>query len=75
MAEAVHNPAMEAAERATKQMLECLESDANFVLEAGAGAGKTYSLIEALRYIVRRNGREFIRLNDAGEASKGLLHD
>ena len=61
MAEAEQNPALEAAKRATGQMLECLESGASFVLEAGAGAGKTYSLVEALRYLVKRDGRELAR--------------
>jgi len=55
------NPAAEAAHRATAAMLACLESGKSFVLEAGAGAGKTYSLVEALRYLVARHGRELSR--------------
>lgn len=55
------NPAVEAAERAKEKMLDCLKSGASFVLEAGAGAGKTYSLVEALRFLVDRDGRQLAR--------------
>lgn len=38
------NPAGEASERALKGVFASLEHGESFVLEAGAGAGKTYSL-------------------------------
>lgn len=43
------SPALLAAQAADHQVAECLKNDASFLLEAGAGAGKTYSLVETLR--------------------------
>ena len=36
-------------------MYACLSEGRSFRLEAGAGAGKTYSLIKALRFLIERN--------------------
>src|ERR1700722_2870198 len=49
------NPAEEASARALNAVFECLRTRTSFVLEAGAGAGKTYSLVEALRFLIRRD--------------------
>lgn len=32
-------------------MFDCIENNKNFLLEAGAGAGKTHSLVETIKYI------------------------
>ncbi|MGW7048974.1 UvrD-helicase domain-containing protein [Streptomyces avermitilis] len=40
-----------------RDILAALEDRANFKLEAGAGAGKTYSLIETLRHILDNRSR------------------
>jgi DNA helicase-2/ATP-dependent DNA helicase PcrA len=61
MPEAVTNPAELAAQEAWSQLQACLDHRNSFIFEAGAGAGKTYSLIEALRYLIKRDGAELIR--------------
>jgi DNA helicase-2/ATP-dependent DNA helicase PcrA len=33
----------------------------SFILDAGAGSGKTYSLVEALRYLCKEKGTQLIR--------------
>ncbi len=55
------NPAEQAAQIAWEQIRECLDQGKCFLLEAGAGAGKTYSLIQALRYLVEKDGAQLIR--------------
>lgn len=55
------NPAEEASKVALEKMFSSIEDKRNFLLEAGAGAGKTYSLIKALQYLIEKNGVEFLR--------------
>ncbi len=55
------NPAEIAAEKALSEMFECIGAHQNFRLEAGAGAGKTYSLEKALRFIIRKDGHTLQR--------------
>lgn len=55
------NPAELAAKEALDRVFNCISQKANFVLEAGAGAGKTYSLIHALNYLIKTRGTELIR--------------
>ena len=43
------NPAIVAAQEAEAGVARCLSENSSFLLEAGAGAGKTYSLVEALK--------------------------
>ena len=50
------NPAEIAAQRALDEMYECIQARQNFRMEAGAGAGKTYSLDKALRRIIDEQG-------------------
>ncbi len=57
------NPAEEAAQRALEQVFECIREGKNFSLEAGAGAGKTYSLVEALRFVIDERGVDLLRKN------------
>ena len=52
------NPAVEAAKEAQKRVDACLDEGRNFRLEAGAGAGKTYSLVEALKKLINERGRD-----------------
>lgn len=61
MSEAVTNPAKQAAQEAWTQLQVCLDQGSSFIFEAGAGAGKTYSLIEALRFLIKRDGVDLIR--------------
>ncbi len=46
------SPALLAARAADEQVAQCLRDGASFLLEAGAGAGKTYSLVETLRTLI-----------------------
>lgn len=55
------NPAEAAAATAWDTLKGCLDNGASFVFEAGAGAGKTYSLIAALHYILNNRRRELLR--------------
>ncbi len=47
--------AEKASERALKAVYECLDSGKSFLLEAGAGAGKTYTLVKALQYLLAKD--------------------
>ncbi len=53
------NPAEEASERALGAVFASLEHGESFVLEAGAGAGKTYSLVKALLFLIKRDQIKF----------------
>lgn len=55
------NPAEAAAAAAWEALKGCIDDGSSFVFEAGAGAGKTYSLIAALRYILKGRTRELQR--------------
>ena len=55
------NPAEEASKRALAAVYTSLGNGESFVLEAGAGAGKTYSLVKALLFLVKRNETKFRR--------------
>lgn len=57
----ISNPAEEAAQRALQGVFECIRENKNFRLEAGAGAGKTYSLVKALKFIIIEQGVELQR--------------
>ncbi|MFS0735595.1 UvrD-helicase domain-containing protein [Sphingomonas sp. 1P06PA] len=50
------SPAVVAAQQAQARLDECLGNSQNFRLEAGAGAGKTYSLVTALKKIIAETG-------------------
>lgn len=57
------NPAEIASRAAWIKLRSCLDDGSSFLFEAGAGAGKTYSLLAALRHILKDRGREFQRSN------------
>ncbi|ALP53988.1 DNA helicase II [Candidatus Tenderia electrophaga] len=61
MAEVVghFNPAKEAGERALTNVYGCLERKESFLVEAGAGAGKTYALVKALHFLIDRYQHTF----------------
>lgn len=54
------NPAEQASEKALEKIRQCLAEGKSFLLEAGAGAGKTYSLIETLKYLIKEKGTELV---------------
>lgn len=48
--------------KAFEQIVKHIENKKSFVLEAGAGSGKTYTLIQTLNYLILNKGKE-IRFN------------
>jgi DNA helicase-2/ATP-dependent DNA helicase PcrA len=58
------NPALQAAQEAEARVLQCLKDSKNFLLEAGAGAGKTTSLIESIKYLIGSKQAEWLRRNN-----------
>uniref|UniRef100_UPI0013D6537C UvrD-helicase domain-containing protein n=1 Tax=Klebsiella pneumoniae TaxID=573 RepID=UPI0013D6537C len=50
-----------AAAAAQKRLNDCLDANRDFRLEAGAGAGKTYSLVKALKRLIDEGGTSFLR--------------
>lgn len=61
MPDVAQSPAKLAAEKTQRRIHECIDNRTSFLVEAGAGAGKTYSLIHALNYLVETRGRELLR--------------
>lgn len=59
----VENPALKAAREADAEVLTCLDAKKDFLLEAGAGAGKTYSLVEALWHLIDTEGANLRKRN------------
>lgn len=57
------NPAIQAAEASLAEIRECLDRGQSFCLEAGAGSGKTESLVRSLRYLIDTKGTAFLRKN------------
>lgn len=48
---------------AFEQIQKHIEVGKSFVLEAGAGSGKTYTLIQTLNYLIQNKGDELIKSN------------
>lgn len=57
------SPALLAARAADEQVAQSLKNGASFLLEAGAGAGKTYSLVETLRTLIATQSNGLRRRN------------
>lgn len=55
------SPAVIVAAEAQAKINSCLDEGRSFRLEAGAGAGKTYSLVEALKRIIAENGAALLQ--------------
>lgn len=55
------NPAKTAAEQSLVRLYDCLDRGKSFLLEAGAGSGKTYSLVKALQHLIDSSGRDLAR--------------
>ncbi len=55
------SPAEIAAKEALESVFACIHHRQSFVLEAGAGAGKTYSLVHALRFLIKEHGKAMLR--------------
>ncbi len=61
MTYAAPNPALIAAKEAQEKVDACLDAGRSFRLEAGAGAGKTYSLVAALKRLISENGSKLLQ--------------
>lgn len=61
MTSAAESPALAAAKQAQDQINAALDQDRSFRLEAGAGAGKTYSLVAALRRLITERGPALVQ--------------
>lgn len=61
MTEPAENPALIAAQEAQRKINEALDAGHSFRLEAGAGAGKTYSLVTALKRLIAERGAALVR--------------
>ena len=58
----VHDsPALAGAKQAQAKINKCLDEGRSFRLEAGAGAGKTYSLVAALKRMIAERGTELMQ--------------
>lgn len=55
----ISEEAKAAAEMAFEQVRCAIRNNDSFKMEAGAGAGKTYTLIEALKFLIEVRGRSF----------------
>lgn len=61
MTDHTESPADTAGRLALQRMFACLDEGQSFRLEAGAGAGKTYSLEKALRWLIDKRGTDLLR--------------
>lgn len=61
MTKHAENPALIAAQEAQRKIDEALDAGHSFRLEAGAGAGKTYSLVAALKRLISERGSSLVQ--------------
>ncbi|WP_447951126.1 UvrD-helicase domain-containing protein [Chryseobacterium koreense] len=57
------SPAEKASIECIEKVFASLTANKNFLVEAGAGAGKTYTLIKALKHQIENNSDRFLRSN------------
>jgi DNA helicase-2/ATP-dependent DNA helicase PcrA len=57
----VLNPAEQFAKIALDNVFNAIKNKNSFRFEAGAGAGKTYSLVQTLNYLIKTQGKELKR--------------
>jgi len=63
MVNVVMSPAEQAAKESLDRICACIDQGKSFLLEAGAGAGKTESLIRTLGYLIKKKGTVLLRQN------------
>jgi DNA helicase-2/ATP-dependent DNA helicase PcrA len=61
MTDSRDNPALVAANEAQRKINDALHAGRSFRLEAGAGAGKTYSLVAALKQLIAERGPSLVQ--------------
>jgi DNA helicase-2/ATP-dependent DNA helicase PcrA len=55
------NPAEQASVECINRVYDAIDKNQSFRVEAGAGAGKTYTLVKALKHLIKKHEREFIK--------------
>ena len=55
----ISKEAISAGTKALEQVRDAIERNTSFKMEAGAGAGKTYTLVETLKFLIHRSGKQF----------------
>ncbi len=61
MSELPLSPAEQASAEAFTRIQRPIDEGRSFLLEAGAGAGKTFSLVQALKYVIKSRGTALVR--------------
>lgn len=46
-----------------EKLFSLIDSNSSFIFNAGAGAGKTYALVQSLKYIIKRYGKQLAKHN------------
>ena len=46
-----------------EEIYQCIDNRESFILDAGAGSGKTWSLVESIKYVIEQQGKEYSRNN------------
>ena len=49
--------------KSLEQVKDCIKTGKSFIVEAGAGSGKTWTLIESLRYIIETQAFQLEKTN------------
>jgi len=44
-------------------IFQCIDNKESFILDAGAGSGKTWSLVESIKYVINKQGKSLNRNN------------
>lgn len=58
-----NNPAEVASIECLQKVYHAIDGKKNFLVEAGAGAGKTYTLIRALKYLIDKHAVDYSKSN------------
>ena len=57
------SPAEKASIECIEKVYKAIDERKNFLVEAGAGAGKTYTLVKALKYLINKNADTYLKAN------------
>lgn len=63
MVQNLHSFVENVEQQSLQQLYECLQLNRSFVFEAAAGAGKTYSLVKGLKFLLENHGQDLMRRN------------
>lgn len=54
---------IEKEQKSIREIFECIDDGESIIFNSGAGAGKTYALIESLKYVIRNNNKNLKKHN------------